>query len=180
MQALNKSLPELTHPDGDRDVLRFVSSSPEETRLLGESLSHVAFPGMYVLLYGDLGTGKTEFVRGFARGAGWNEVRSPSFTIVNEYPSDPMIVHVDLYRVETGSSAEFDIDEYSSEGRVILIEWADRWKVPPFLEALVARFFSTEDQSIRIIEILCRGESACESLNSFSSRLQELKKGSGH
>ncbi len=63
----------------------YLSRGPEETRHLASALSRYSFPGLVILLSGTLGAGKTEFVRGFASGSGWGDVRSPSFTIINEY-----------------------------------------------------------------------------------------------
>ncbi|MDO9508108.1 MAG: tRNA (adenosine(37)-N6)-threonylcarbamoyltransferase complex ATPase subunit type 1 TsaE [Thermovirgaceae bacterium] len=185
---LNDPIPERPRHDGEGVFLRFLSSSPEETRLLGESIFRFCLPGMFILLYGNLGSGKTEFVRGFARGAGWDDVRSPSFTIVNEYPTEPPIVHVDLYRIDEGSSSEFSLEEYSRDGCVTLVEWAERWEIPPLMDILEARFYSmgdlpgniSGDDRLRVIDLSCSGEGACEGLKRFLPEFDDLLKRLGH
>jgi tRNA threonylcarbamoyladenosine biosynthesis protein TsaE len=142
----------------------FVTGSAEETRMVGEKMSGMVVPGEFVLLYGPLGAGKTEFVRGFARGCGWEEVRSPSFTIVNEYYSEPPIIHVDFYRVDRASSEEFALEEYAAEGCIVIVEWADLWESPDDLPAWEVRFSPCEeeqpgqDDRKRFIEIFRCGE----------------------
>jgi tRNA threonylcarbamoyladenosine biosynthesis protein TsaE len=75
-----------------------------------------------ICLLGDLGSGKTTFVKGLAEGLGIREgyqVRSPTFTIVNEYPTQRgRLIHIDLYRVE-----DFDVEQFVGEG-VVVVEWA--------------------------------------------------------
>jgi len=75
-----------------------------------------------ICLLGDLGSGKTTFVKGLAEGLGIREgyqVRSPTFTIVNEYPTQRgRLIHIDLYRVEN-----FDVEQFVGEG-VVVVEWA--------------------------------------------------------
>lgn len=164
--------------------LRVVTTSPEETRSLGEEVSRFVLPGSFFLLYGDLGSGKTEFVRGFARSAGCVDVRSPSFTIVNEYPAEPAIVHVDLYRISDGSSSEFSLEEYSHDGCVLLVEWAERLDMQSIPDAWEARFHYQEDlsgemvmdENVRVIDITCRGEGACESMKRFMAESEYLRK----
>ncbi|MFP4165103.1 MAG: tRNA (adenosine(37)-N6)-threonylcarbamoyltransferase complex ATPase subunit type 1 TsaE [Chitinispirillaceae bacterium] len=107
--------------------MREVTSSVDETRALGARLAREARPGDVYALEGDLGTGKTEFVRGFVGelipGAA---VRSPTFSIVNTYSSPRFAVyHFDFYRL--GDPAELDdigFDEYTAGDGVCLIEWA--------------------------------------------------------
>jgi len=108
----------MTSMDGPKRIEKggfsFVSSSPEETRTLAGHLSRYSFPGLAVLISGVLGTGKTEFVRGFVSSMTRDEVRSPSFTLINEYKGDIPIAHVDLYRIEKNASMEISIDAFFS------------------------------------------------------------------
>ena len=101
---------------------------PEETRALGATLARVARPGDRIELLGELGAGKTQFVKGFAAGLGVAEVvNSPSFTLMAEYRGRLPLFHLDLYRL-TGLEEVVGgglLDERQSEG-VTLIEWADR------------------------------------------------------
>ena len=75
------------------------STSERDTYELGKRASEYVYPGLIILLSGDLGTGRTVFVRGLAEGLGCNGVRSPSFTIINEYSGEIPVAHVDLYRL---------------------------------------------------------------------------------
>lgn len=126
-----------------RASLRRVSRSARGTFSLGERLGRLLAPGDVVALVGELGTGKTQFVRGTCRGAGVPdaEVASPSFAIVATYRGRLPVHHADLYRL-----ADFDelyatgfLDLLGGEGAV-LVEWADR--VPGSLpdERLEIRF----------------------------------------
>ncbi|MPY88141.1 MAG: tRNA (adenosine(37)-N6)-threonylcarbamoyltransferase complex ATPase subunit type 1 TsaE [Luteitalea sp.] len=89
-------------------------------------------PGAVVLLFGDLGAGKTAFVRGLAEGLGvaTEEVSSPTFTLVQEYRGRRLsLYHVDLYRVSGGEVDDLGLDAITDEG-VVAIEWADRLPRP--------------------------------------------------
>lgn len=85
-------------------------------------------PGAVFCLYGDLGTGKTTFVRGFLRALGHKgAVPSPTFALVNEYPRlRPRVYHMDLYRVEQGDLENLGLEEYFDDGAgVSLVEWPE-------------------------------------------------------
>ena len=102
--------------------------SAEETRAAGERLGRTLGPGDVVALTGDLGTGKTCFVQGLARGLGARiRATSPTFVLVNEYRADLPIHHVDAYRV-AGPDELIDIGflELIDGDGVTLIEWADK------------------------------------------------------
>jgi tRNA threonylcarbamoyladenosine biosynthesis protein TsaE len=106
-----------------------VSASDAETQRLGEELGRTLEGGTYVLLYGDLGAGKTAFVRGLAKGLGIDpdEVSSPTFTLVQEYRAAVPLHHADLYRVTTRLDVEeLGLDEAAAAGAVVAVEWADR------------------------------------------------------
>ena len=108
---------------------QFITRSPEETEALGARLAGALEPGAVVAFTGDLGAGKTAFVRGLARGLGIQDrVTSPTFTIVNEYEGGRLpLFHFDLYRL--GSADElFDIgwEDYLARGGVCAVEWSER------------------------------------------------------
>jgi tRNA threonylcarbamoyladenosine biosynthesis protein TsaE len=115
----------------------FISHSPAETEALGEKLGHVAARGQVIALSGDLGAGKTQFVRGLARGLGIaGRVHSPTFTLVNEYGGGRLkLFHLDLYRLETAEQIQSaGIEEFLAPEGVSVIEWAERleeggWKM---------------------------------------------------
>ncbi len=101
---------------------------------MGRELASTLAPGDVLLLYGDLGAGKTAFIRGLAGGLGvpTAEVSSPTFTLIQEYRHGRLpLFHVDLYRIE--DPREFDelgLEEIADDG-VLAIEWADRYPRPP-------------------------------------------------
>ena len=108
--------------------MEHVTNSPEETEALGEMLAGRLEPGTVIAFTGDLGAGKTAFVRGLARGLGITErVTSPTFTIVNEYEGGRLpLFHFDMYRL--GSADElFDIgwEDYLARGGVCAVEWSE-------------------------------------------------------
>src|SRR5215471_17837077 len=107
-----------------------ISHSPTETEALGESWGHGASSGLVIGLCGDLGAGKTQLVKGLARGLGiTTRVHSPTFTLVNFYPGGRLaLVHVDLYRLATREQIiAAGLEEYFLPSGVTVIEWAERW-----------------------------------------------------
>src|SRR5580692_6203901 len=106
-----------------------ISHSPAETEALGESWGRAATKGLVIALSGDLGAGKTQLVKGLARGLGvTSRVHSPSFTLVNEYAGGRLrLFHLDLYRLETpGQILWAGIEEFLKPEGVTVIEWAER------------------------------------------------------
>ncbi len=107
--------------------------SEEETARVAAELAATLGPGSVVLLYGDLGAGKTAFVRGMAPAFGIDpdEVSSPTFALVQPYAgSRATLVHVDLYRLEGAEIDELGLDELAADG-VLVVEWAERLLRPP-------------------------------------------------
>lgn len=115
-------------------AVRTVETSGEaETAAAGEQLARTLRTGDVVLLSGELGAGKTAFVRGLARALGVPEedVTSPTFTLVQEYRApDVVLFHVDLYRLSPREVEDLGLDEMMGEG-ILAIEWPDRWIDPP-------------------------------------------------
>lgn len=111
------------------EVLEFLSLSEQDTIFLGKLLGNLINPGICILFYGELGSGKTVFIRGICEALGIENtiVRSPSFTIVNEYRGVKPIAHVDLYRLEGDVNAieSLALDDYIDEGFILLVEWAE-------------------------------------------------------
>ena len=134
----------------------FISHSETETRELGRKLGESLCEGLCVLLYGDLGAGKTVLVRGVGEALGISGVRSPSFTLINEYDSDSLFVaHADLYRLDDASS--LGLEEY--EDGVLFVEWPDRWRNPPNTNTLKV-YISAVSESERGIKICAEGAKA--------------------
>lgn len=108
-----------------------ISHSPEETTGIGEAWGREAQRGWVIGLRGDLGAGKTQLVKGIARGLGCAErVHSPTFALLNEYSGGRLpLFHIDLYRLESreeviGAGLE---DYLTNPDGVTVVEWIDRW-----------------------------------------------------
>ncbi len=108
-----------------------VTNSPEETAALGEAWAEDVSPGWTIALCGDLGAGKTQLVKGLARGLGISgRLASPTFALVNEHAGGRVpLFHLDLYRLDTRAQiAGAGLDEYFFTPRgVTVVEWAERW-----------------------------------------------------
>ena len=110
-------------------MAELISHSPAETEAHGETWGRAAAAGWVIALSGDLGAGKTQWVRGFARGLGAvGRVHSPTFTLVNEYPGGRLsLFHLDLYRLETPEQIlSAGVLEYLTPEGVAVLEWAER------------------------------------------------------
>ena len=106
-----------------------ISHSPAETEALGEAWGRAATRGLVIALSGDLGAGKTQLVKGLARGLGiTTRVHSPTFTLVNVYTGGRLtLFHLDLYRLETREQIlSAGVEEYLRPDGVAVIEWAER------------------------------------------------------
>ena len=107
----------------------FISHSPAETGSLGERWGRAAQRGLVIGLSGELGAGKTQLVKGIARGLGITaRVHSPTFTLVNEYGGGRRrLFHLDLYRLETrGQMVSAGLEEFLQPDGVTVIEWAEK------------------------------------------------------
>ena len=116
------------------------TASPEETERLGETLAGSLAAGDVLLLLGPLGAGKTCLVAGLARGLGCQgRVRSPSFTLVNEYSGRVPLFHLDLYRLEGPEAEDLGLEERLERG-VLAVEWGERLPAHLREQALSLRF----------------------------------------
>jgi len=107
---------------------RVVTHSEEETFALAEQLGRTLRPGTFVLLHGDLGAGKTVFVRGLAAGLGVDPeaVTSPTFVLIQHYAGRIPLVHADLYRLDNTAAVDDLGLEDLGNGGVVAVEWAER------------------------------------------------------
>ncbi len=106
----------------------FISKSEGETVKRGKEFAQQLHAGSLVALYGDLGAGKTQFVKGICEAFEVKEVvNSPTFTIVNEYHGTLPVFHIDLYRMKNVDEIlNIGFDEYLESGGVCLVEWAEK------------------------------------------------------
>lgn len=105
----------------------YITENEQETEDLGARFAKTLPGGTVVAMYGDLGAGKTAFVRGMARGMGLDcRVSSPTFTIVNEYLGERELIHFDMYRLSSADEL-FDIgwEDYLRRGAVCAVEWSE-------------------------------------------------------
>lgn len=125
--------------------------SVEATERLGAAFVPALRAGDVLALSGELGAGKTRFVAGLARGLNPRaHVRSPSFTLVNEYPGPLTLYHLDLYRLGTGEVDGLGLEEYAEQGALV-VEWGERLPARWLADALMLAF-AAGDGDERTIE----------------------------
>ena len=133
-------------------MAEFISHSQLETEEVGRKLAEKLPGGSVVAMYGDLGAGKTAFVRGMARGMGLScRVSSPTFTIVNEYLGQRELIHFDMYRLSSADEL-FDIgwEDYLSRGAVCAVEWSENVQDAFFGDEVVVRIEKLNDTDRKI------------------------------
>jgi tRNA threonylcarbamoyladenosine biosynthesis protein TsaE len=134
---------------------QFISHSEAETRAVAGRLATEARAGAAFLLSGDLGAGKTAFVKGLAEGLGLDpaDVTSPTFTLVHEYRGGRLpLIHVDLYRLDTANLDELGLDADLTSQGLLAVEWAERLD-RPVAGASIVRIVDDGDDR-RVIEIV--------------------------
>ena len=155
------------------------TSNTSETIRMGKRLGRLLEPGDVVALVGDLGTGKTQFIKGLAEGAGVGKatyVSSPSFTLINEYQGRIPFYHIDLFRLESEKEVEgLGLEEYVPGHGITAIEWAD--KVSSLLpEELLWVHIHYTGKNARSIEIIPKGrryEQLMKKMSDFGIRNAE-------
>ncbi len=155
-------------------VFTVESKTEKDTCNLGREAARFAFPGLYILLSGELGSGKTVFTRGFASHFGVTSVRSPSFTLVNEYEGSVPIAHADLYRLSETDGYDLGLFDYQQAGFITIVEWGERWKHPPEKDLWQINFHRSVDDSgtmddehgemTFLLSCRCLGIRACDRL----------------
>ena len=136
---------------------KITSRSIEDTMELAENIESEKFPGMIICLDGELGSGKTVFVKGFAKSLGLEEtITSPTFNIVKEYVSGEMpLYHMDVYRLENGDDSIGFNDYFNSNG-ITIIEWSELIEdILP--EERLDITFKVIDENTRIIKLTPHG-----------------------
>ncbi|MCD7947907.1 MAG: tRNA (adenosine(37)-N6)-threonylcarbamoyltransferase complex ATPase subunit type 1 TsaE [Oscillospiraceae bacterium] len=136
--------------------MEYLTNSSEETEAVAAALAAHLSPGTVLALRGDLGAGKTAFVRGLARGLGTqSRVTSPTFSIVQEYLDGRIpLFHFDLYRLR-GPDDLFDIgwEDYLSRGGICAVEWSERLADCMEPDSIVVSIRRGADDTQRIIQI---------------------------
>jgi tRNA threonylcarbamoyladenosine biosynthesis protein TsaE len=137
------------------------TQSTSETIRIGKQIGSQLHPGDVVALVGELGAGKTHFIKGLASGAGVKRSRyitSPSFTLIHEYHGKIPFYHVDLFRLKTEKEAEgLGLEEYIQGGGITAVEWADN--IPAHLpEQMLRVHIYYTGENTRSIEIIGKGD----------------------
>lgn len=149
---------------------KIITKSEKETITLGKKIAYNLYGGEIILLYGELGAGKTALVKGIANGLGIKEkITSPTFTLMKIYPTKPIdrlkkkisLIHIDCYRINSAKEIE-DIgaqEYFGKENTVVVVEWAKKIeklikKMFPGLQPKITRVFITiKNQNTRIFSI---------------------------
>jgi tRNA threonylcarbamoyladenosine biosynthesis protein TsaE len=159
--------------------IQIITHSVTQTQRLGSLLGASLEQASIIALNGELGSGKTAFVQGLAKGLDVSEkyyITSPTFTLINEYPGRHRLFHVDLYRIEHISELEdIGLDEVLHQDAVIAIEWADKLSGDTLSDHLSLQFKLTGEES-RQIDIFAYGHQAGNLLKAVEARVKtELK-----
>lgn len=146
---------------------KFTSRSEMDTMTLAQNMESEKFPNMVICLDGELGSGKTIFVKGFAKALGIDEnITSPTFNVVKEYPNGELpLYHMDVYRLEEDDNT-IGFNDYYTSGGITIIEWADIIKDRLPEERLEIKF-KIIDENTRVLNITAYGtayEELCDSV----------------
>jgi tRNA threonylcarbamoyladenosine biosynthesis protein TsaE len=139
----------------------FQTRSTSETIRIGKRIGRLLKAGDVVALVGELGAGKTQYIKGLAAGVGIGNptyISSPSFTLINEYPGKIPFYHVDLFRLEREKEAEeLGLEDYFQGGGITAIEWAD--KIPSLLpKEMLFIHIAYTGKKTRSIEMIGKGK----------------------
>ena len=134
--------------------LKIISRSVDDTVAIAEKLTNSLIAGDIIALYGSVGAGKTHFVKGLATGLRCEKTaKSPSFSLINEYPGDIPLYHIDFYRLRFESEIEdLGWTDYLNSDGIVVIEWAERVKnlLP---RRTLDVYFEILDENSRKVEI---------------------------
>ncbi len=135
----------------NKKIKVYRTDSPKQTLDLAKKIAQKLKPGDIIYLYGELGSGKTVFVKGLGKELGVKEpIVSPSFVIVRQYQGRLPLTHIDLYRLSGYDAGTLPVEEYISNDGITAIEWADRLRhFPPGLR-IMFRIVDKNKREIRI------------------------------
>ncbi len=136
---------------------KYTSHNEQETMELAQNIESEKFPNMVICLKGELGSGKTVFVNGFAQSLGIDEnITSPTFNLVKEYLTGELpLYHMDVYRLEDGDDGSVGLTDYFTKGGVTIIEWSERLEIK----------FKVIDEETRVITFIPYGTEYEDLLN---------------
>jgi len=164
----------------NRTGVTLLSRSPGETHDLSREIGLRAGPGTIIALYGDLGSGKTAFVQGLARGLGVPEeyyVTSPTYTLINEYPGRCPLYHIDLYRLDGAADFEdIGLDEALYGDGVSAIEWAERFHADA-LSGYLAVHIEAVGEDRREIRLVAHGSEVVNLVSDVEKVFKEKRWG---
>ena len=146
---------------------KYTSRSEIDTMTLAQNIESEKFPNMVICLDGELGCGKTVFVKGFAKSLGIEDnITSPTFSLIKEYDSGELpLYHMDVYRLEDNLS-DIGVTDYFNKGGVTIIEWSDIIK-ESLPEERLDIIFKFVDENTRVLSIVPHGtayEELCDSV----------------
>lgn len=138
-------------------------NSAQEMKRLGSAIAQTAKPHDLLLLNGDLGAGKTTMTQGIGRELGVKRpVKSPTFTIVREYPEAKLpLVHMDFYRLENDDLSSIDLNSYLAEPGLVVIEWPEIIKMDlpdHYLQIIIKRVDNSWNSNKRTVEFKPQGK----------------------
>lgn len=158
-------------------VFTLKTTLPEQTFELGRQLARFAYPGLLLLLFGDLGAGKTQMAKGIGLELGFFDVRSPTFTLLARHEGVLPLVHADLYRLEPLAVPVFELEESLEEGAFLVVEWGERWVFPPQEDRwdVYLRYDDEDDaDSARSVSVKAYGKRAEKQLLSVIQSLKDI------
>ncbi|RSK25672.1 tRNA (adenosine(37)-N6)-threonylcarbamoyltransferase complex ATPase subunit type 1 TsaE [Bacillus sp. HMF5848] len=147
-------------------VYFFTTTSPEETMTFSKKLAAYLQPGDVITLEGDLGAGKTTFVKGLAKGLNiTRNVNSPTFTIIKEYQGKMPLYHMDVYRMEE-SDEDLGFEEYFSGSGITVVEWPQFIKdfLPEALLKITIKHTGENARKIQLEPIGSHFENLCKEI----------------
>ena len=149
------------------NIYKYTSRNENDTVALAQNIESEKFPNMVICLDGELGSGKTVFVKGFAHALGIEDnITSPTFNIIKEYNSGELpLYHMDVYRLD-GKVDDLGIEDYYTRGGVTIIEWSDMIKDYLPEERLDIKF-KVIDEDTRTLTFIPHGrtyEDICEAV----------------
>ena len=157
------------NPKHEANTRMVETQSPDQTMALGRILGRRLNHGLVLLLFGDLGSGKTVFAQGLARGLNVPDgfiVTSPTYTLINEYPGRLPFYHADLYRLsEPVDPDEIGLLDLFDEAGIVLVEWAQRLHCSDRPPCRLDLFFSVTGDTARSIRIIAYGLDPSDLLN---------------